>query len=146
MPRGGIPKRTLPKRPGPGRPEKPIDWDLVDRLLSYGCTGTQIAARMDIHEDTLYARTIKEKNCFFSEYLASKQKKGETYLLEKQHEVALEGDRTLLVWLGKQRLKQSEDPQKLDLDKKVFGTLLSDVIQKLKEPNSEHTSIEQTKD
>ena len=103
MPRGGKPKI---RRPYAGRPEKPIDWKLVDKLMECGCTGTQIAARLDLHYQTFYDRVAKEKNCNYTEYAASKNQRGETLLLEKQFDTAMEGDRTLLIWLGKNRLKQ----------------------------------------
>ena len=44
----------------------------------------------------------------FTEYMQQKKSRGNSILREKQYDVALEGDKSLLIWLGKQRLKQRE--------------------------------------
>lgn len=100
------PIRGLP----PNGPVKHIDWDIVDELLMKGCTGTQIASRMGIHPDTLYDRCYNEKGTRFSEYAQQKREKGDSLLLETQFNMAIERDRAMLIWLGKQRLGQKENP------------------------------------
>lgn len=93
-----------------GRPDKPIDWDYVDNLLRAGVSGTSIAAMIGIHEDTLYKRTVKEfpEYANFSAYSAAKRAQGLDLLRAKQYDVAMKGDRTMLVWLGKQYLGQTD--------------------------------------
>ena len=91
-----------------GRPAALIDWKAVDRLLQAGCAGTQIAARLGIHANTLYERCRKEHDCDFSDYSQQKREHGETLLLEQQFTIAMQGDKTMLIWLGKQRLGQKE--------------------------------------
>ena len=92
----------------------PIDWDLVDSLIQKGCNGVQIAARLDCHPDTLYARCKTERGMHYSDYSLQKRAKGDTYLVETQYDLALEGDRTLLIFLGKTRLGQIEARHKDD--------------------------------
>lgn len=89
-------------------PGIPIDWKTVDRLLEAGCDGTQVAAHIGVHPETLYDRIAQEKGSGFSEYKATKRANGDSLLLAKQFKVAMEGDRTMLVWLGKQRLEQTD--------------------------------------
>ena len=91
-----------------GRPEALIDWTTATALLQAGCTGVQIASRFGIHPNTLYERCKKEHNCEFSEYSQQKREHGETLLLQKQFDAAMKGDKTMLIWLGKQRLGQKE--------------------------------------
>ncbi|MFA6201394.1 MAG: hypothetical protein WC679_13415 [Bacteroidales bacterium] len=91
-----------------GRKQIAIDWNEVDRLMIAGCTGIQIAASLGICEDTLYNRCKADKKKDFSAYLAEKRQKGDSNLLSKQYDVAIDGNTTMLVWLGKQRLKQRE--------------------------------------
>ena len=91
-----------------GRPPAIIDWKAVDRLLQAGCAGTQIAARLGIHANTLYERCSQEHKCDFSDYSQQKREHGETLLLEQQFTIAMKGDKTMLIWLGKQRLGQKE--------------------------------------
>jgi len=91
-----------------GRPPAPIDWKTVDRLLQAGCLGTQIAARLAIRPEVLYDACQREHKANFTEYSAQKREHGETLLLEKQMEAAMKGDKTMLIWLGKQRLGQAD--------------------------------------
>lgn len=90
------------------RPEKPIDWKLVDRLLIAGCMGTEIAAHFDMHPNTFYDRVQAEYGIGFTEYSSQKKQKGESLLRSKQFDTAMSGDKTMLIWLGKQRLGQKE--------------------------------------
>jgi hypothetical protein len=96
------------KHPGAGRPAAAIDWRTVDALLQAGCSGVQVSSRLGIHPNTLYERCSQEHNCDFSEYSRLKREHGETLLLQKQFDAAMKGDRTMLIWLGKQRLGQKE--------------------------------------
>lgn len=116
MPKG-IPKTHVPKERTTGRHFKVINWDLVDRLLMSGCTGRQIAAYLDVHRHTLYTACEREKGITFADYLLEKQEKGNAQLLGKQFELAMRGDRAMLIWLGKNRCLQTDK-----IEQKVSGT------------------------
>lgn len=94
------------------RPLAELDWKKVDELLIAGCNGVQIAGYFGIHPDTLYNHVQRDKKIGFSAYLQEKQSKGEALLIAHQYAKALgltnNGDNTLLIWLGKTRLKQKE--------------------------------------
>lgn len=94
------------------RPEIPIDWNRVDKLLEAGCLGTEVAAVVGIHYNTFYNKVVEKYNIGFSEYSAQKKAKGEAALREVQYDKALgiskKGDNSMLIWLGKQRLGQRE--------------------------------------
>jgi len=101
-----------------GRPKKIINWDEVDYLLEADCEGTEIAAHLGMHRNVLYERCKTEKKCNFSEYLQEKKSKGNSLIKVKQFEAAVKDkDKTMLVWLGKQRLGQ-KDKQELDATNK----------------------------
>lgn len=55
------------------RPEKPIDWDKVDKLLLAGCHGTEIAPHFNMHPDTFYNRMKERYNLGFTEYSTIKK-------------------------------------------------------------------------
>lgn len=97
-----------------GRLEYPINWEKVDELLTAGCTGGEIAAHFGIHPETLYDRTAKKYNKPFSEYSYEMRQKGDSLLRQAQFDKALgrnkDADNTMMVWLGKNRLKQSDQP------------------------------------
>jgi len=91
-----------------GRKKKFIDWNLVEKLLTTGCSGMEIAAHIGIHFETLYERCSKDKGMSFSELAQEKKRKGVSLLRAKQFDLAMKGDRTMLVWLGKNRMGQAE--------------------------------------
>lgn len=106
----------------PGRPEKPIDWIKVDDLLEAGCNATQIAPHFNIHPDTLCNRVRERYDMLFSDYLALKVAKGDSDLLNAQHVKARSGDNTMMVWMGKQRLKQRENPTESTVSKEIVDS------------------------
>lgn len=95
-----------------GRPKIIIDWEKVDLFLEAGCSGAQVAHNLGFDPNTLYAKCVEEKGISFSEYSTQKSSKGEAELTVHQYLKALgkveAGDNTLLIWLGKTRLKQKE--------------------------------------
>ena len=93
------------------RPKADIDWKRVDELLEADCEGTEIAAALGINPLTLYRRCETDHKVIFSKYLQEKKASGNSLLKEKQFDIALEGDKTMLIWLGKQRLGQSDKTQ-----------------------------------
>lgn len=90
------------------KPEKNIDWKIVDKLLLAGCLATEIAAYIGVCRETLYRRCIKDNGIGYSTYSQEKKAKGESLLRNKQFETAMEGNVTMQIWLGKQRMGQRE--------------------------------------
>ena len=115
------------------RPEKPIDWAKVDQLLMAGCTGTEIAPHFDMHYETFYDRVKAKYNVGFTEYCAIKKQQGNSLLKVKQFDVALKGDKTMLVWLGKQRLGQKDAEERLLMPNDNQLNILIDEIKSLKD-------------
>ena len=95
------------------RPKTEIDWARVDELLVAQCDGAGIASILGIHPDTLYKRCEDDFKMTFTAYSQQKRGEGKELLRAKQYELALNGDKTMLVWLGKQYLNQRE---KVDSD------------------------------
>jgi hypothetical protein len=88
----------------------PIDWSMVDKLLKSGCTGSEIAGYFGISKNTMYLRAKEEHGINFSEYSQMQRKGGNAILRNKQFDVAMDGDRGMLIWLGRQRLGQRDNP------------------------------------
>lgn len=95
------------KRPS-GRPAATLDWSAFDRLCGIQCTLREVASYFDVHEDTIEAACRREHGQTFGEYAESRRGKGRASLRRKQFELALAGDKTMLIWLGKQYLGQSD--------------------------------------
>lgn len=102
------PSHLIPEKENRGRPPTDISWGYVDELLQADCSGTEIAARLGIKPANLYDRCWTDKGVLFSEYSQEKKAKGDSILREVQFNKALAGDNTLLIWLGKTRLKQTD--------------------------------------
>ncbi len=91
-----------------GRPEILIDWVEFDKLCGFQCTLKEIASFFDCSEDTIERAVQKYFNCNFADYFELKRGKGFASLRRRQFELAMEGNPTMLIWLGKQWLGQVE--------------------------------------
>jgi hypothetical protein len=96
------------KRATPGRPKAVIDWNRVDKLLKAHCDGQGIAGIIGVDYKTLTDRCKEDKKLHFSEYKQQKQSEGKELLRETMYDNAMDGDKTLQIWLSKQYLGMSE--------------------------------------
>lgn len=114
MPRKPLESKKITK------PLIPIDWKKADDLLTAGCHGTEVASYFGMHPETFYDRVKIEKGIGFTEYSSKKKSHGEALIRAQQFKKALgqteEGDNTLLIWLGKTRLKQELQDLQIKLD------------------------------
>lgn len=91
-----------------GRTQATIDWDTVGKLLEAGCSGESIAAQLGIHRTTLYNRCKADLGLTFSTFSQQKKMLGDNLLRAKQYQTAMSGNVTMQIWLGKQRLGQTD--------------------------------------
>ena len=115
------------KNPG-GRPKKVIQQprattDIVFELASKSLSGEEIASILGIGRTTLYQR--------FSTALEKGQQACNASLRRKQYEVANEGNVTMLIWLGKQRLGQRDKHELGGLDGKPISVNVAGIDQTL---------------
>lgn len=102
------------------RPRIEIDWDEFEKLCGLQCTQEEIAGWFDCSVDTIDRRVKEKHGVSFAEVFKLKSGKGKISLRRKQMSVAMAGNPTMLIFLGKQYLGQSdkrEDIWKTD-DKK----------------------------
>lgn len=124
-----MPRRKPEKKLKPCRPLFQIDWNRVDKFLESGCPGTDIAKSLGCCTDTLYNRCMQEHGVGFSEYSAQKRSAGENLLRAAQMNLALKGNSSMLIWLGKNRLGQKDDPYQ----EVSFNGTLAQALDALKE-------------
>lgn len=79
--------------------------ETIKKLAVYGCTDEEIASFLDTSVDTLTNSTNRES---FAEAKKRGFNKGKASLRRKQFEVAMKGNCSMLIWLGKQYLEQKE--------------------------------------
>lgn len=91
-----------------GRKPAKIDPGKLEILCRYGASCLDCADEFDCSEDTI-VRYIKDNyGLNFKDYRKKKQGKVRMQLRQKQIEVALNGNVSMLIWLGKQILDQSD--------------------------------------
>jgi hypothetical protein len=94
-----------------GRPKGttiPINWEQVDEMCAIQCTGEEMAGVLGMDYDTLASACKREKNKLFSDYITQKRSDGKMSLRRTQYTTALDGNPTMLVWLGKNWLGQTD--------------------------------------
>ena len=82
------------------RTPKPIDPDQVKKLASIGLSNAEIGAVLDCSPDTIERR--------FKGIMKAGREHRNASLRRKQFEVAVAGNPTMLIWLGKQFLGQAD--------------------------------------
>ena len=91
-----------------GRPRIEIDWDQFDKLCAMQCTLIEIAEWFGCSVDTIERRCWDDHDSTFADLYKKKSAKGKISIRRKQLDVALSGNTTMLIWLGKQYLGQRE--------------------------------------
>lgn len=134
-----------------GAPKKTIDWDQVEKAAMAGAKGNEIAAMVGIHYSTLAKRFDKEINsdgdyANFSDFLTTKKAKGNNLIRLKQFSIAMAGDRGMCIWLGKNRLGQSDKVDNnninFDVDPEERSKILQEKISKALEAKKKRESDE----
>ena len=101
-----------------GRPLIEIDQDIFEGLCEIQCTQSEISSVLKVSEDTIL-RWCKET---YGETFAVSYKKhsegGKSSLRKAQWHAALDGNPTMLIWMGKQVLGQ-KDQQRVENVKEV---------------------------
>jgi len=107
------------------RPKKVIDWEQFDELCSILCTQEEIASVLKVSVSTLKRMVKAEKGESFDLYYKKASAGGTTSLRRLQFKAAEGGNVTMLIWLGKQLLGQSD---KIETeDKTDYGELMRKV-------------------
>lgn len=91
-----------------GRPPKEINWAEFDKLCSIQCTEEEMAAWFECCVETLHSAVKRVHKTSFSDYYEQKAASGKISLRRVQWQLAMKGDKTMLIWLGKQHLGQQE--------------------------------------
>jgi hypothetical protein len=89
-----------------GRPQAEIDLEQVERLAAIDCTEPEIAAVLGIDYATW--KRHKKRNPDIVEIVERGKENGKASLRRLQWKTASEGNPTMQIWLGKQRLGQQD--------------------------------------
>ncbi len=120
------------------RPSKNLEkmqfdgWDQLDALIVWA-SQEYCCEKLGVNTDTL-AKYIKEKhNCSFSEYKRKRQEPMRINLLKKQYDVAMNGNVSMLIWLGKQHLGQKDKIEQSNVESVDTEKLKLEAEQLMKE-------------
>ena len=89
-----------------GRPKIKFDLEQVEKLAMLQCTYDELAAFFDCSKDTIINR-MKDNESFSTAYKSGLEK-GKMSLRRMQWRAAESGNVTMLIWLGKQHLGQTD--------------------------------------
>jgi len=89
-----------------GRPKKEINLVLLKKLSAIHCTQQEMSDILDIHRDTFIERLKSDPE--FSDIYKKARSEGKMSLRRYQFELAKSGHATMLIWLGKQYLGQTD--------------------------------------
>lgn len=95
-----------PQKNRGGRPQKPIDVAKVRSLAAIHCTDEEIASVLDISVDTLSRRKKEDPEVLNA--LEGGRNQGKASLRRLQWQAAQKGNSALLIFLGKNILKQRD--------------------------------------
>lgn len=84
--------------------------ETIEKLASVFCTDEEIASFMGVSIETLLKEANKDA---FLEYKKRGLEHGKATLRRKQFEVAMKGNCTMLIWLGRNYLNQSERTEEI---------------------------------
>lgn len=92
----------------PGRPPVKIDLTQAEQLCQIGCTLREVAGWFKCSEDTIQRVLKRERGQTFSEFFGMYSAAGDISIRRAQYQKAQSGDVKMLIWLGKQRLGQTD--------------------------------------
>ena len=106
---------------GRGNTASVVDPETVFKLALMGATNVEIADWYGVTEQTIRYR--------FNEYLQKARSSLKIKLRRAQLKVAIENENpTMLIWLGKQILAQSDQPHNAAVDNQVLPWLTEDTV------------------
>ena len=108
-------------------------------MCAIHCTGEECAAILGISYDTLNRALKRDGNKGFADYFKQKGANGKMSLRRKQYDHAMGGNSTMLIWLGKQWLGQSDKVDQSDVEEAQPLTInfnVSDPVSKVKTTNA----------
>lgn len=89
-----------------GRPKKKLDIEQVEKLAGIGCTDEEIAVVMGVCRATISNKKKQDKE--FLDAIKKGREKMKASIRRMQMSSAVGGNVTMMIWLGKQYLDQTD--------------------------------------
>ena len=127
------------------RRKKKINKKQFESLCAIQCTQAEICSVLDVCEDTVLKWCKEEYGMSFSEVFRKKRELGCMSLRRKQMELALSGNATMQIFLGKNLLQQSDNPihdevrlKEIELRQREFELKEKLIMKQIQEGKSEN--------
>ena len=104
----------MPEKNKGGRPRKQIDYRQLEELCRIQCTGEECAAVLGVDYDTLNTALKRDGHGGFSDWNKRNSGYGKASLRRLQWKSAQSGNVSMLIWLGKQYLGQSDKQESVE--------------------------------
>lgn len=115
-----------------GKPVE-IDWNEFDRLCGIQCSLREIAQWFNCSEDSIERHVEKTHGVKFAEYFDAKRGTGKVALRRKMYDMAMSGDRVMLIWVSKNLIGWSEKidtKQQIDTKVEVLSEISDEELQR----------------
>ena len=122
-----VKKKTAAKNKG-GRPQAVIEYSKLDAMCAIHCTGEECAAILGMDYEVMNRALKRDGHGGFKDYFTQKGASGKMSLRRKQYDQAMSGNSTMLIWLGKQWLSQSDKHEELNKDAGAIKKVQIEVI------------------
>lgn len=124
LPKKSGPPKGLPQRGGRAGTGKPLNESTIALCARVHCTMAETAAAVGLSEPAFLERLTPELRALIDR----ERENGRMSLRRRQFVLAMNGDRTMLVWLGKNVLGQSDR-----MDHRVEAKGLEQVLREIAE-------------
>jgi hypothetical protein len=113
--RGSTPAPAAIRSPAKkGRPERPIDYAVVQELAGIMCTEEEIGTVLGFSREWINKRKKTDKQ--LADAITLGRETGKSTLRRMQWAGAMSGNATMLIWLGKQHLGQMDDVKRMEIE------------------------------
>ena len=109
------PKKKAKRKPG--RPRKELDYKQIKKLLSIGCTMNEVGSVIGMTPQNMWDRAKKDRELF--EAIETGRSTCKESLRRMQWNLAKKGNCKMLIFLGKNLLGQSENPEFYDVEEET---------------------------
>ncbi len=124
------------------RPQREINWEIVDKMMEAGCSAKEIFGYLRISDSAFYSRFIQEYGEHYQEYKVGAYESGNALLRLTQFQKALRGNIEMLKLLGRERLGQGKEiDDKLEGLEKKFLQGMDQLLSELSERKIEDSNI-----
>lgn len=99
-----------------GRPPKEIDKEQFEKLCGLQCSIIEVCDYFDVTDKTLNSWCKRTYDKTYSEVFEEKRSSGKISLRRAQYQLALKGNATMLIWLGRNWLGQTDKDKSDGMD------------------------------